>query len=118
MNEEGTHMQLRLHRILFALAATLAASAVHAQAFPNRSLSIVIPYSAGSSTDILGRLLSAPLAQQLGQPVMVENRTGGGGSIGMGYVARSQPDGHVMVLTSASAGPVNRALLKNLNVLR
>ena len=115
MNSNGEHMRRLLTRSITALLAAAAASTAIGQQFPSRPLSIVIPYSVGSSTDILGRLLSAPLAAQLGQPVVVENRTGGGGSIGMGYVARSQPDGHVMVITSASAGPVNRALLKNLS---
>lgn len=107
-------MRHRVVRSAVALFAAALSCAALGQAFPARPLSIVIPYSAGSSTDMLGRLLAPPLAAQLGQAVVVENRTGGGGSIGMGYVARSQPDGHVMVLTSASAGPVNRALLKNL----
>lgn len=102
-------------RVALALAGATATPALaQAPAFPNRPLSIVVPYSAGSSTDILGRVLAPPLSTQLGHPVVVENRTGAGGTVGMGYVARSQPDGHVMVLTSASAGPVNRALFRNL----
>ena len=108
-------MQDLSRRSLFALAGTAAAPAfAQAPAF-NRPLSIVIPYSAGSSTDILGRLLAPGMTAQLGQPVVVENRTGAGGTVGMGHVARSAPDGHTMVLTSASAGPVNRALFRNLN---
>lgn len=101
-----------------AALASAAGVPVMAQAqpasFPSRPLSIVIPYGAGSSTDILGRVLAPPLSARLGQPVVVENRPGAGGTLGMGHVARSQPDGHTMVLTSASAGPVNRALFRNL----
>jgi len=109
-------MQNVTRRAALAMAGASAAPAMaQAPGFPNRPLSIVIPYSAGSSTDILGRILAPPLSAQLGQPVVVENRTGAGGTVGMGYVARSAPDGHTMVLTSASAGPVNRALFRNLN---
>lgn len=103
-------------RALLAAAGGAIPVAARAQApgFPSRQVSIVVPYGAGSSTDILGRVLAPPLSAQLGQTVVVENRVGAGGTIGMGYVARSAPDGHTMVLTSASAGPVNRALFRNL----
>ncbi len=102
-------------RTALALAGASATPALAQPPLFTRPLSVVIPYSAGSSTDILGRLLAPGMTAQLGQPVVVENRTGGGGTVGMGYVARSAPDGHTMVLTSASAGPVNRALFRNLN---
>ena len=109
-------MMVMSRRTLLAAAGASATPAfAQAPGFPSRPISIVIPYSAGSSTDILGRLLAPGLTAQLGQPVVVENRTGGGGTVGVGYVARSAPDGHTMVLTGASAGPVNRALFRNLN---
>jgi tripartite-type tricarboxylate transporter receptor subunit TctC len=97
-------------------ASALAVRPARAQAdFPSRPLTIVVPYGAGSSSDILARLLAPPMAEQLGYPVVVENRPGAGGTIGMGYVARSIPDGHTMALTSSSAGPINRALYRTLN---
>lgn len=110
-----TNIHRRALLAVAGAAPATAAGAARAQAaFPSRAVSIVVPYGAGSSTDILGRVLAPPLTAQLGQTVVVENRVGAGGTIGMGHVARSQPDGHTMVLTSASAGPVNRALFRNL----
>lgn len=101
--------------LIVAAGAILAGRAVAQPAFPSRPLSIVVPYTAGSSSDILARLLAPHLGAELGQPVVVENRAGAGGTIGMGYVARSAPDGHTMALTSSSAGPINRALYRNLS---
>lgn len=101
--------------LLGAAGASLAGRTVAQPGFPSRPLSIVVPYTAGSSSDILARLLAPHLGNELGQPVVVENRAGAGGTIGMGYVARSAPDGHTMALTSSSAGPINRALYRNLN---
>lgn len=101
-------------RALLAGAPALLAAPALAQGFPARPLAIVVPYTAGSSSDILARLLAPYLATELGQPVVVENRAGAGGTIGMGHVARSQQDGHTLALTSSSAGPINRALYRNL----
>lgn len=109
-----TTPKIQRRALLAAGAALPAAAQAQAPGFPSRQISIVVPYGAGSSTDILGRVLAPPLSAQLGQTVVVENRVGAGGTIGMGHVARSAPDGHTMVLTSASAGPVNRALFRNL----
>jgi tripartite-type tricarboxylate transporter receptor subunit TctC len=103
--------------LLVMLPAALAtgASAQEVRPFPNRPLVFVVPYSAGSSTDLVARLVAPHLSAELGQPVVVENRPGAGGTIGMGSVARAQPDGYTLVMTSASAGPVNRALYQRLS---
>ncbi len=108
-------MGISRRALLATAGATFAGRAVAQPAFPSRPLVIVVPYTAGSSSDILARLLAPQLGVELGQPVVVENRAGAGGTIGMGHVARSAPDGHTMALTSASAGPINRALYRNLN---
>jgi len=91
-----------VHRIFtLGLAATLACSAViaHAQgAFPTRPIRIVVPTSPGSAGDTLARVLSQPLSERLGQPVIVDARPGGSTVIGTEIVARAAPDGHVLLL--------------------
>ena len=108
-------MHVSRRSLLAAAGATLAGPSVAQAAFPSHPLAIVVPYTAGSSSDILARLLAPQLGNELGQPVIVENRAGAGGTIGMGHVARSAPDGHTLALTSASAGPINRALYRRLS---
>src|SRR5262245_58708185 len=78
-----------------ALLAASLGSAV-AQPFPARPITIVVPVAAGASTDTLARLLSERMKVSLGQPIIVENTTGAGGSIGVARVARSAPDGYTL----------------------
>ena len=80
--------------LLATAAALVAASALPAQAatWPNRPLKIVVGFPGGSSPDLMARLIAEPLAQALGQPVVVENRPGAGGNIGATAVARATDD--------------------------
>ena len=79
------------------LAVTCAVSStVTAQTYPSRSITIVVPYSAGGPTDTLARLISEPMRKSLGQTVVVENVTGAGGSIATGRVVRAAPDGYTI----------------------
>jgi tripartite-type tricarboxylate transporter receptor subunit TctC len=92
------------HRWLVALAMALA-SVSHAwpQVWPSKPVRIIVPVTAGSATDVTARVVAEHLAQQLGQPVVVENRTGAGGTTGMGYVAKSvEPDGYTILVHSAA----------------
>ena len=103
-----------MHR-RFLLAAPFLASAAKAQpGFPDRPLLLVVPFSAGSVNDLLGRLLANAASGPLRQPVTIENRPGAGGSIGVQQVARSKPDGLTLAFVSASTIPINRALFRNL----
>ena len=108
-----------MHR-RFLLAAPFLAGAAQAQpgpsagAFPDRPLLLVVPFSAGSVNDLLGRLLANAAAGPLRQPITIENRPGAGGSIGVQQVARSKPDGLTLAFVSASTIPINRALFRNL----
>lgn len=81
-------------------AATLAPwKLAAAPAWPSRAIRLVVPFPAGSSPDLIARLLSEPLAQRLGQPVVVENKPGAGGNLGTGLVAKAEPDGHTLLFT-------------------
>jgi len=102
---------------LLIVAAALLAPAPHALAqeapFPSRPLRIIVPFTPGSVTDVMGRSVSDKLAANLGQPVVVENRPGAGGTIGIGQVAKSPPDGYTLVVVSAGYA-VNPVIYDNL----
>jgi len=104
----------RLARIaLLALAATTA-GALHAQSFPTKPITVIVPYAAGGASDGLTRVLSPVVAEILGQPVIVENRPGGSAIIGMMACAKAQPDGHTICQTVADSISYNPYLIKNL----
>lgn len=73
-----------------------------AQSWPTKPLHAVVPVAAGSSTDIIPRIVFEPLSQQLGQTIVVENRTGAGGTIGAAFVAKSEPDGYTILVSGAA----------------
>jgi tripartite-type tricarboxylate transporter receptor subunit TctC len=94
------------------LAAPFGASAQGA--FPSRPLRFVVPYPAGGASDFVARLVGERLARSLGQPVVVDNRTGASGALGVGEVAKSAPDGHTLCLTLGDSLINNVALFKAL----
>jgi tripartite-type tricarboxylate transporter receptor subunit TctC len=79
-----------------------AVSAASAQEYPSRSVKLVIPFAAGATNDIVGRLIATKLGQRLGQPVVAENRTGAGGTIGAEAVAKAPADGYTLLLGNLS----------------
>ena len=83
---------------MLAAALTLAATSAVAQDYPNRQITFIVPYPPGGSTDLIARAVAEPLRERLGQPVIVENRVGGGGVVGLEAAARAQPDGYTIVL--------------------
>ncbi len=85
-------------KFLAALAALVASTAVLAQDYPNRTISIVVPFAAGGPTDTVTRLVAQSMTKTLGQTVIVENVAGAGGTIGPKKVAASKPDGYTLVL--------------------
>jgi tripartite-type tricarboxylate transporter receptor subunit TctC len=95
-----------------ALAAPLAA---FSQAYPSRPVKVVIPYPAGSTPDIVGRTLSTRLQEALGQPFVVENRTGAGGNIGAEAVAKAPADGHTLLIGINGPAAINKFLYKGLS---
>lgn len=90
-----------------ALAAPLLSPAARAQQWPAKPIRAIVPFGAGSTIDVLGRLVLEPLATALGQPIVVENRGGAGGSIGSAYVAKAEPDGYTLLIHASahSAAP-------------
>jgi tripartite-type tricarboxylate transporter receptor subunit TctC len=84
------------------LLAAIAGGAAHAQKYPDRAVSIIVPFAPGGLTDVPARVLGAMLPEQLGQNVVVENKTGGTGTLGVAYVARSAPDGYTLLANSLS----------------
>ena len=86
----------KLAFIAAAIAATLVSAAAAAQGYPARAITLVVPLGVGGSTDVIGRLVAEGMRQVLGVPVIVENTTGAGGTIGVGRVARATPDGYTI----------------------
>jgi tripartite-type tricarboxylate transporter receptor subunit TctC len=99
-------------RLIFA-ALALAASQALAQGYPNKPVRAIVSFTPGSSTDIVGRLVMAKVSEYWGQPVVVENRAGAGGSIGSNVVATSGADGYTLLINS-SAHAVNPAIYAKL----
>jgi tripartite-type tricarboxylate transporter receptor subunit TctC len=100
---------------LVALSLAALASDAHAQDFPSRPLTMVVPFTPGAATDFLGRLLGKELEERLGKPVVVENRPGAGTNIGSNSVAKAAPDGHTLLMATSTPMAINVSLYKNLS---
>ena len=99
--EQGRHFVTSRHFLLTAAALVAALpSAVQAQNFPSRQVRFILPFPPGGPTDMLGRALAQKLAEQMGQPVIADNRPGAGGNLGLELGAKAPPDGHTVVLSS------------------
>ena len=85
-----------------AFILSFATTDAGAQSWPTKPLRAVVPFAAGSSTDIIPRIVFEQLSQQLGQTIVVENRTGAGGTIGTAFVAKSEPDGYTILVSGAA----------------
>jgi tripartite-type tricarboxylate transporter receptor subunit TctC len=98
---------------LLAAALVVASSAGHAQTYPSRPITLVVPFAVGGSNDIVGRAIGKKLSEAWGQPVVVDNRGGAGGVIGTSAVAAAAPDGYTLLLVSPTF-TINPAVKKNL----
>jgi tripartite-type tricarboxylate transporter receptor subunit TctC len=105
----------RRHALAALLAAAVPAVSVGAAraAYPERVITLIVPFAAGGPTDIIARIVSLAFQKSLGQSVIVENRGGGGGNPGIAIAARANPDGYTLLLTSTAIA-VNPALYNNL----
>lgn len=106
---------MKLKQLLSGAVLALATIGVaHAQAFPNKQVTIVVPFPPGGTTDILARLVGAELGKVWKQPVIVENRPGAGGNIGAAYVAKAPADGHTMLMGTVGTHAINPSLYSNM----
>ena len=102
-------------RSLLAGALGATCTGAWAQTYPNRAVKLVVPFGAGTTTDIVARTVAVGLGQALGQPIVVENRAGGGGSIGCTQVAKAPADGYTILMGTASTHAINPSLYRNLS---
>lgn len=100
------------------LAAAIVAAGLgmpaFAQNFPSKPVTIVVPFAAGGSTDIVARIVGGRMAEILGQPVLIENRAGAGGNIGTNAVAKAAPDGYTILMGTISTHAINPAVFKTM----
>lgn len=104
-------------RTLLAAAATvlsLAAGPLAAQDFPSKPIRFIVPYAPGGTTDLVARTVGAHMAQTLGQPVIIDNRAGAGGNIGMDAVAKAAPDGYTVGMGAISTNALNPHIYKKM----
>ncbi|MDP1656330.1 MAG: tripartite tricarboxylate transporter substrate binding protein [Hylemonella sp.] len=101
-----------MKRLVIAAAALLLAGSVLAQGYPAKPIKFIVPFTAGSATDIVARTVGEVMGRSMGQPVVIENKVGAGGTIAAAQVAKSEPDGYT-VLVHSSAHALNPALYSN-----
>lgn len=94
-------------------AAVLCTATAAAQEYPTRPVRMIVPFAAGGPTDVIARIVAQKLTEGMGQQVVVDNRAGAGGNIGMGVAAAAQPDGYTMIVVSSSF-VVNPGLYKSI----
>src|SRR3954467_2753280 len=94
--------------VLFSAGVFFACA--HAQTYPSKPVRIVAPFAPGSTIDIIGRIIAPNLSAALGQPVLIDNRPGAGGAVGMDAVAKAAADGHTLVIGALGPLAMNPAL--------
>ena len=102
-----------LVRRLAALVIYVAAQPALA-AYPDKPITLIVPWAAGGTTDILARAIGQQLSLSMGQPVLVENRAGASGNIGAAQVAKARPDGYTLLIDTMTTLAVNPTLMGNL----
>src|SRR5262245_57650197 len=102
-----------MRRLLLVLALALAGGgSAMAQNYPSRPVTVIAPFPPGGPSDVLARILSGPLEAALGQPIVIENIGGAGGTVGVGRAARAEPDGYTLLIGQWSTQVVNPATYK------
>ena len=96
----------------FGVAAT---PAIAADKYPNKPVTIIVPFSAGGTTDILARIVGVKLGETLGETVIIDNRPGAGGNIGAALVAKAKPDGYTLLMGTVGTHAINQTLYPKLN---
>jgi tripartite-type tricarboxylate transporter receptor subunit TctC len=104
----------KLPALAFALATTLAAAATRADDYPSHPIRLVVPYAAGGGADSVARIVAKRVAETIGQPIVIENRGGGGSIIGTELVKNASPDGYTLLLGQSGPISINPAVYKDL----
>ena len=97
------------------IAALVCSSSVMAQAYPNKPITLVIPFAAGSGTDFVARTVAQKLSERLKQPVVVDNKAGASAQIAAQFVAKAAPDGYTLFMTTNTSHSANPWMFKTLN---
>lgn len=112
-------MQLRVRSMLFAAAGAFAALSFSAQAassYPERPIRLIVPFAPGGASDFVGRIIQGKLASELGQNVVIENRTGASGYIGVEIASQATPDGYTLLLGNIGTMAINAAVYPKFQV--
>src|ERR1700730_10857266 len=99
---------------LVALAAMLDGSLAAAEDYPARPITMIVPFAGGSASDVVTRITLDRMSKSLGQPIIVENRPGGGGNMGTAMAAKAIPDGYTLVSSGSGPGAANKTLHREL----
>ena len=91
-------------------SCSLTSAPAKAQAYPSRAIRLIVPFAVGGTADLVARIVAEPLSRAFGQPVVIENKAGGGGTLGGAEVARAAPDGYVLGLATVSSTAANPAV--------
>src|SRR5690606_887472 len=99
---------------LATLTACCVASAAHAAGYPERPVTLIVPFPPAGTTDLIARNVAQALEKELGQTIVVENRAGAGGNVGMGALARAKADGYTIGLGTVGTQTINQFLYKDM----
>ena len=97
-----------------AFAVMVLSTAAQSQTYPQKPVTFIVPFGAGGGTDVVARTLQEDIRQELGQPILIDNRPGANGVIGSNFAARAVPDGYTLMLTASSTFSLNPNLMKDI----
>jgi tripartite-type tricarboxylate transporter receptor subunit TctC len=107
----GWNASLCLFAVVFGISCSL--DPARAQSYPNRTITVVVPFAPGGSTSIVARVIADKMSQQMGQGIVIDHRPGAGGTVGTKAVAKSEPDGYTLLLGYTGTLAIGPSLYKN-----